>query len=442
MAALAQSGSAVALLAEEWRQFFFPEADNAQFADAYAQTVAYALLLARLSGAVRLDPNTASNALDQGNGLLARALALLGHDRAREELRVGFELLQRSLEALDVQAFQRSQPRLWLNFYEKFLAAYDSKLRKAYGVYYTPIEVVELQVRLVSELLEDRFGKRLGFADDDVTVLDPAVGTGAYLVSIVDQALERVQIRAGDGAMAGRATSLAENLYGFEVLVGPYAVAHLRLKQTIEGVGGTLPILSGGMHAERRLKIYLADALSSPNEAPPGGLDLTHQKLTQEHEAAREVKQSGRILVCLGNPPYDRQTIEDSDAASHRKGGWVRFGDRGQGRVDDADLRERPILQDFIDPARRAGAGLHLKNIYNDYVYFWRWALWRLFEQQGDGGIISFITASSYLGGPGFVGMREVMRRTFDDLWIIDLGGSSGTRKTPNVFQIQTPVTI
>ena len=84
-----------------------------------------------------------------------------------------------------------------------------------------------------------------------------------------------------------------------------------------------------------------------------------------------------------------------------------------------------------------------LRNLYNDYVYFWRWALWRLFEQQEGGGIVSFITASSYLSGPGFIGMRESMRRTFDDLWIIDLGGDNlGTRKTPNVFSIRTPVAI
>jgi predicted helicase len=91
----------------------------------------------------------------------------------------------------------------------------------------------------------------------------------------------------------------------------------------------------------------------------------------------------------------------------------------------------------------KGGAGVYLKNLYNDYVYFWRWALWRLFEKQTGGGIVTFITASSYLAGPGFVGMREVMRRTLDELWIIDLGGDNlGTRKTPNVFNIQTPVAI
>ncbi|RMJ20659.1 hypothetical protein PHISP_08471, partial [Aspergillus sp. HF37] len=166
--ALALSGSAVALLAGEWRQFFFPDSDDAKFADAYAQTVTYAMLLARLSGATKLNPTEAAKTLDKNNGLLAQTLKLLGHDDARKELAVGFEMLQRSLEALNPKNFLKSKPDLWLYFYEDFLAAYDPKLRKDYGVYYTPREVVELQVRLVSELLEERFDKKLGFADDGV----------------------------------------------------------------------------------------------------------------------------------------------------------------------------------------------------------------------------------------------------------------------------------
>jgi hypothetical protein len=442
--ALAQSTSAVTLLANEWRQFFFPDADNAKFADAYAQTVTYAMLLARLAGAAKLDPAAAAKTLDKNNGLLARTLELLGQAEARKELSVGFEMLQRSLEALDPHDFLKSKPDLWLYFYEDFLAAYDPKLRKDYGVYYTPREVVELQVRLASELLEKRFGKKLGFADDGVVFLDPAVGTGTYPVAAVKNGLERVAKRSGKPAVPARARQMAENMYGFEVLVGPYAVAHLRLTQALEGAINNSK--APGEPEERlgkRLNIYLADTLESPNSAPPGGLDLTHRALTQEHEAARKVKNGGDILVCLGNPPYDRQTIEEGDTTTQRKGGWVRFGDQLKGGAKQEDQGVRAIFRDFTDPATKAGAGVHLKNLYNDYIYFWRWALWRLFEQQKCGGIVTFITASSYLAGPGFVGVREFMRRTFDDLWIIDLGGDNlGTRKTPNVFNIQTPVAI
>ena len=442
--ALGQSGSAVELLANEWRQFFFPDANNAKFADAYAQTVTYAMLLARLSGAAKLEPTEAAKTLDKNNGLLARALELLGQKAARDELAVGFEMLQRSLEALDPHDFLKSKPDLWLYFYEDFLAAYDPKLRKDYGVYYTPREVVELQVRLASELLEKRFGKKLGFADDGVVFLDPAVGTGTYPVAAVKHGLEKVRARSGPGAIPARARQMAANMYGFEVLVGPYAVAHLRLTQALEGAMNAAKVAGEpDERLDKRLNIYLADTLESPNAAPPGGLTLTYRALTQEHEAARKIKQGGDILVCLGNPPYDRQTIEEGDTNTQRKGGWVRFGDQVKGAAKQEEQGERAIFKDFTEPATKAGAGVHLKNLYNDYVYFWRWALWRLFEQQTCGGIVTFITASSYLAGPGFVGVREVMRRTFDEIWIIDLGGDNlGTRKTPNVFNIQTPVAI
>jgi hypothetical protein len=443
--ALGLPGSAVGLLAGEWRQFFFPDSDDAKFADAYAQTVTYAMLLARLSGAVKLDPTEAAKTLDANNGLLARTLELLGQKAARDELVVGFEMLKRSLEALDPHDFLKSKPDLWLYFYEDFLAAYDPKLRKDYGVYYTPREVVELQVRLASELLEKRFGKKLGFADDGVVFLDPAVGTGTYPVAAVKHGLEKVRKRSGPGAVPARARQMAENMHGFEVLVGPYAVAHLRLTQALEGAMNDAKAAAGEPVEKlgKRLNIYLADTLESPNAAPPGGLTLTYRALTQEHEAARKVKQGGDILVCLGNPPYDRQTIEEGDTTTQRKGGWVRFGDQIEGGAKQEEQGERPIFRDFTEPATKAGAGVHLKNLYNDYVYFWRWALWRLFEQQTCGGVVTFITASSYLAGPGFIGMREVMRRTFDELWIIDLGGDNlGTRKTPNVFSIQTPVAI
>jgi hypothetical protein len=142
------------------------------------------------------------------------------------------------------------------------------------------------------------------------------------------------------------------------------------------------------------------------------------------------------VLVVIGNPPYDRQQIEATDAGLvRRKGGWVRFGEGGK--------EGQSIFKSFLKPLEDLGWGLHAKNLYNDYVYFWRWALWKVFENKGGPGIVSFITASSYLRGPGFAGMRRVMRETFDELWIIDLEGDNlGARKTENVFAIQTPVAI
>ena len=140
------------------------------------------------------------------------------------------------------------------------------------------------------------------------------------------------------------------------------------------------------------------------------------------------------VIVCLGNPPYDRHEAA-TDENTALTGGWVRHGEGAQ----------RPILRDFLDPVIRAGHGGHLKNLYNLYVYFWRWALWKVFEKGSGGspGIVSFISASSYLQGDAFSGMREQMRRQCDEIWILDLGGEGlGTNQSENVFDIQTPVAL
>lgn len=426
LAAVQVESSAMHLLAAEWRQYLFADADDQQFADAYAQTVTYALLLARVEGAENLKASAADK-LDERHGLLAQVLRILAQKESRAEVEVPIDLLERAIGAVDPTMMSvASNTDPWLYFYEDFLAAYDPKLRNNRGVYYTPGQVVQAQVRLVTELLHQRFGKSLGIVDDGVVLLDPAAGTGTYLLAAIDEGLTEATNRFGPGEAAGRATTAASNFHGFEVLVGPYAVAHLRVAQRILERGGTLP--------EDGVQVYLADTLESPF-VPGGGkqTSLTHKKLSEESERARRVKAEERVLVCIGNPPYDRQQIDAEDEGTERKGGWVRYGGDG----------EEPILSGFIDPVRKVGAGGQLKNLYNDYVYFWRWALWKVFEQSGEGGIVSFITASSYLRGPAFAGMRRVMRETFDELWIIDLGGDNlGARKSENVFAIQNPVAI
>ena len=213
-------------------------------------------------------------------------------------------------------------------------------------------------------------------------------------------------------------------MHAFEILVGPYAVAQLRLTQRLCELGVT----------DVNPLVYPTDTLESPNlQLRMGG--VLYEDLTSEHERAQQVKRQTRIFVCLGNPPYDREHRDPDDDNGKRKGGWIRYG-------DEAD-EHPPLLEDFLAPVRATGGGVHLKNLYNDYVYFWRWALWKVFDSTDDPGIVAFITASSYLRGPGFAGMRRKMREVFDELWIIDLEGDSlGARKTDNVFAIRTPVAI
>jgi hypothetical protein len=426
--ALRDPSSALSALAGEWRSYLFPEASDDQFADAYAQTLTYALLLARLSGAELTVTADAEPALRARHRLLAQVLLILAQPPARQEIAVGINLLERTIAHVDPDALDRSGGDPWLYFYEDFLASYDPRLRNQRGVYYTPVEVVKAQVNLVADLLKLRLGKPLAYAEEGVTLLDPATGTGTYPLTALQHGLDVVEAEYGLGERGAAASLMARNFHAFELLVGPYAVAHLRISERVIDAGGALP--RDGAH------VYLTDTLESPHTTPPGQLPLQARELVDEHRRALAVKRDTPILVCIGNPPYDREQRDPSDDQERRKGGWVRHGEPGE--PDD-----RALLADFLRPARESGAGGHLKNVYNDYVYFWRWALWKVFETKEGPGIVSFITGSSYLRGPGFVGMREVMRRTFDELWIIDLeGATQAPRMTENVFAIETPVAI
>ncbi len=249
----------------------------------------------------------------------------------------------------------------------------------------------------------------LGFAEPDVVVLDPAVGTGTYLLAALEVGAEAAAPLPGPAARAERITTMARNMYGFELLVGPYAVAQLRLAERILAMKGELP--------EEGPRVLLTDTLESPHAAPQqfAHVPLFEKRLAEENRRARAVKENLDILVCLGNPPYFRH-----EAGEER--GWI-----------------HEKLTDFL----RDAPGVHRKNLYNLYVYFWRWALWKVFETGSRRGVVTFISASSYLRGPGFAGMRRQMRELFDELWIIDLGGEGrGARRSENVFAIQTPVAI
>ncbi len=425
-AALDRDNPRLRSLAKEWRGLLFPEGDEAQFADAYAQTVTYALLLARFEGAESLRPLVAADTLQREHGLLAEAIQLLEANAVRDELNMPIELLERAIGAMDPAKVGYGEDP-WLYFYEQFLRAYDPRLRKDRGVYFTPVQVVRAQVRLAGELLRTRFKKQLMFADDDVVVLDPAVGTGTYPLAVLDHAAAAVRDRLGSGAVTSKLRAMTDRLHAFEVLVGPYSVAHLRLTQRLREAGVT----------DKTANVYLTDTLESPNRQPAFTASLLQQHLTQERQRALQIKKDTRVFICLGNPPYDRDLRDpNEDNETRRKGGWVRFGDDGKDP-------QKPILEDFLAPVRDAGDGIHLKPVFNDYVYFWRWALWKVFDSTKDAGIVTFITASSYLRGPGFAGMRRKMREVFDELWILDLEGDNlGTRKTENVFAIQIPVAI
>jgi hypothetical protein len=416
----------LARLREEWRKNLLPEGDERVFADAYAQLITYGFLLAAAldSGEEPLYLERALELLEGRYGLLMEALFVANHPRLLAEIRPAYDLLRRALRAVDPSVFRVHGVDPWLYFYEDFLQAYDPDLRKDMGVYYTPVPVVKAMVRLVDEALKKGFGLAEGLAHEKVTVLDPAMGTGTFLLATLERALANVASLYGRGYRGQYAKEVASRLHGIELMVGPYAVAQLRLSQAVQGEGGSLP--------EEGLNLYLADTLEAP-EAPPLEQVFFYERLAEERKRAAELKRDKPILVVLGNPPYDRVEGE-SEEERERKGGWVLKGPR----------EPYPLMEDFLRPARGAGLGIHLKNLYNLYVYFWRFALWKVFEQDPErGGVLCFITPSSYLQGPAFAGMREHVRRVADRVYILDLGGEGrGAVREENVFNIQTPVAI
>ena len=382
--------------------------------------------MGRSEGADPLTLESANAALGAQHNLLARALQVLTDADARIEIAASLDQLLRVISIVP-PVMLRDPQGPWLYFYEDFLAAYDPELRKNAGVYYTPLEVVRAQVRLVDNLLVNRLKKPLGFADPGVVTLDPAVGTGTYLLGVIEHALARVEAEQGAGAVPSQAIALAKSLYGFELMVGAYAVSELRISRALRDRGASLP--AEGTH------VYLTDTLESPH-AEPIQAPFFLRPIAEQHAKALNVKSEVPVIVCLGNPPYDRHEAAQADNKA-RTGGWVRWGDDEKGKT--------ALIRDFLDPAIDAGYGIHVKNLYNLYVYFWRWALWKVFEQETTvgPGVVSFISASSYLDGDAFSGMREHMRRLCNEIWILDLGGEArGTRRTDNVFAIQTPVAI
>lgn len=416
-------------LYQNWRNLLMPSASPDQFADSFAQVFTYALLLARIEDPnlrVPLDYKAVTDALSaHGHKLLASVLQLMGQPTSREPVEGPLGLVEKLISAVDVERLtSKSDP--WLYFYEDFLAQYDPAMRKDAGVYYTPIEIVRTQVRLVDEILTSRFGTDLG--QDDVTVLDPATGTGTYLLETAARVLDRSSAPGAD------ATSLRRRLNGFELLVGPYAVAHLRMTQMLERDGADM--------GRDGVNVLLTNTLTDPGNTQGVGQQMAMawevtQQITEETDRANVVKSAHTpIRVVIGNPPYDRGSREKALGSGYAAG-------HRNIVLEETDTAQA-LLEDFLEPLRAAGAGGQAKNLYNLYVYFWRWAIWKACEQNpNDAGIVSFITASSFLRGPGFVGMREHMRRQFDEIWIIDLGGDNkGARPEPNVFAIQTPVCI
>ncbi len=407
-------------LARDWRRLLYPDATDDEFADGYAQTVTFALLLARVEGIALAGRDLRDVADDLGSRhtLMARALSVLTDPTVLPKLAVSVETLQRVLSVLDWPKVSRSDPAAWLYFYEDFLEEYDPRLRRQTGSYYTPIEAVDPMARMVEDLLRTRLGHVEGFRSPGVTVMDPAAGTGTFLFRIVDRIASAIRSDEGPGAVGPALRKAAGRLVGFELQAGPFSVAELRLATEFNRQGAIL--------GPDELRLHLTDTLANPF-VEETQLAATYRPIAESRQRANEVKRAEPVVVVIGNPPYKER--------SRGLGGWVEQGAPGTGAA---------LLDDFRPPPE-LGLGPHVKHLYNLYVYFWRWATWKVFEHHpGDAGVVAFVTVAGFLNGPGFAEMRHHLRRWADEIWVVDCSPEGHQPDVPTrIFAgVQQPICI
>lgn len=399
-------------LAKDWRHLLFPTAADEVFADGYAQAVTFALLLARSENipVPGRGLHEVGAELSNTHSLMGKALQLLT-DPVSDRFRVTLDLLVRVVGSVEWDRIRAGHADAYLHLYEDFLGVYDEELRRASGTYYTPREVVTQMVRLVEDVLRTRLDRPAGFWSPDVFTVDPAMGTGTFLHAIINRVGEQVTGQEGPGAVPQALEQLAKRLVGFEIQMGPYAVAELRESDMLRKYSASLP--PGGPN------LYVTDTLDDPY-GEQQQIASTYAPLARSRQKANRIKAEQPVTVVIGNPPY-RERAEGM-------GGWVERGS--------------PNHPALLDAFRLTGNGRTEYVLKNLYVYFWRWATWKVFDAHPgqSQGVVAFISTAGYLRGPGFKGMREYLRRTCDEGWIIDVSPEGmrpdvATRVFPGVQQ-------
>ena len=397
------------------------------FADMYAQTLAYGLFAARctLPNATNFLRHTAVDALPRSNPFLVQLfyhvasptletnvtyilddIAMLLRNVPTEMLRTAFAARNHLEDPV-------------IHFYETFLAEYDPQRRVDRGVYYTPPQVISYIVRSVDSLLKTMLNRPDGLADDNTLILDPATGTGGFLLTVLDCIKAYIIETYGTGEWTQYTNAqLVRRIFGFELLVAPYTIAHLKL---------SLFLQAQGWRADERLRIYLTNTLEQPDEMQPSIPFAGF--ISDEANAALSVKRDEPILVILGNPPYPQDSANPS-----REGGKLTFiGEL----IEDYKPTDGKLL----------GIKDQTKFLQADYVKFMRWAQWRI-DKNGE-GIIGYIVNNNFLGGVTFRRMRQSLINSFNTIYCFNLHGGSRigeiapeTETDENVFDIKQGVTI
>ncbi|WP_188448260.1 type ISP restriction/modification enzyme [Arenimonas maotaiensis] len=421
------------------------------FADIYAETIAYGMFAARLHDTT-LETFTRSEALEllpKSNPFLRSLFAYIaGHD-LDDRIAWIIDDLADVFQATDVKKIMAGFGKLtgqqdpFLHFYETFLAAYNPAKRKARGVWYTPEPVVNFIVRAVDEVLQTEFGLPDGLADTSkvtidwdigqtdkkgkrvttkkdvhrVQILDPATGTGTFLAEAIKQIAPKVKNVAEGMWSQYIEKDLIPRLHGFELLMASYAMCHMKLDMILTELG-----YKPTGDKSPRLGVYLTNSLE---EAEPANQTLPFaQWLSNEVREANTVKRDMPIMCIIGNPPYSGE--------SANKGNWI------MGLMDA--YKKEPGGKEKLKERNP-------KWINDDYVKFIRFSEY-LIEKNGE-GVLGFITNHGYLDNPTFRGMRWHLLKTFHKIYVIDLHGNYKKREVSpdgsqdkNVFDIQQGVSI
>lgn len=414
-----------------FQEFLIASLTPQDFANLYAQTITYGLFIARhrfenptlFNGSSKEEPFTRELAyryIQPSLGILRDLFHFISSTELPTDIRWTVDDISEVLAAADLkkvvsQFYKEGGGRdPIIHFYETFLAEYDPKEREKRGVYYTPEPVVSYITRSIHQLLKEKFGKEDGFATSSVTVLDPAAGTLTFPAQAIQLAVDEYREKYGTGNLKGLIKDhILKNFYAFELMMAPYAVGHLKIDFLLENLGYKLG-------EDERFNLYLTNTLESKDleKSQLPGLET----LSQESELAGQVKREIPIMVIMGNPPYS--------GVSENKGEWIVEKIKDYRQIKGEDLGER-----------------NPKWLQDDYVKFFRFAQWKI--EQAGAGILGFITNHAWLDNPTFRGMRYSLMQTFDEIYILNLHGSTLKKeRTPeggkdeNVFDIQPGVAI
>lgn len=433
LAAESEQNAELVRVYEAIRRLLVPDLTRESFADMYAQTLVYGLFVARYydSTEKNFSRQEARDLIPKSNPLLQHFFDHIVGPNFDKRLEYIVNELCEVFSYANVQELmsQYFKTDLWgethegpdpvIHFYEDFLREYDSDLRKKLGAYYTPVPVVRFIVRAVDHLLAKEFGLASGLADTSKTtagihrvqVLDPAVGTGTFISAVIRVIYERLVKNGQKGRWPAYVHhDLLPRIHGFELMMAPYTIAHLKLSMAF-GV-------TGFWNFHRRLGIYLTNSL----EQTPIQKELFSgfgfaQSIAEESQEAAKIKNETPIMVVIGNPPYS--------IGSSNKGKWI------LDLIKDykKDLGERKI------------------NLDDDYIKFLRFA--EHFIEKNGSGIVAMITNNSFIDGITHRQMRKHLLETFDDIYILDLHGNAKKKekapdggKDENVFDIQQGVAI